>query len=232
MKRLLVTPLLLLLPVLTAFGQFGQFGISTSIFGDVVLISHLSEGSVFTFKQNADGEWEQTGEIFASDEENAGIFGYSLAIHGGHLLVGSPSPEPGEGVIYIFEYDVESDDFDEVGIIEGVGNDQLGGSLVVVGNALATAGFRGGHVTLFEYDGTSWERSGSVSVGEMGAEDEASPVLSVTMDSERLYIGAAGADAVHVVRRSDLGHETVLTPSDSTIQALGFPLATVGEGAL
>ena len=234
MKRFLASTLFLL-PALTAFGQLGQFGSDVTAFGDLVLVSAISQdgGSLILFSQSEDGQWERTGTLTAPDAEDVGVFGYSSAVHGPHLLVGSPSAPDSEasGMIYLMEYDAETGALVEVGRIMGPEGEHIGGSITVMGDMMATSGLMGTTVSVFSYTGTTFESVGSVEVE--AAEDGTPPVLSTAMDSERLYVGAGNTEAVHVYNLSDFSHQSTLTYSgEEAVEGFGYPVVSAGDGML
>jgi hypothetical protein len=99
------------------------FGISVAISGDVVVVGATSEhgglddqviaaGAAYIFERNHGGadNWGQVIKLSASDAQNLGRFGTSVAISGGVIIVGaiwngfgSGDPRDSVGAAYVFE---------------------------------------------------------------------------------------------------------------------------------
>jgi gliding motility-associated-like protein len=90
-----------------------SFGVSLSIYGDYLAVgnplgSELSdeEGSVFIYKRAANGTWENTQIITASDGGANENFGQSVSLSENHLVVGAPNTNDfglKSGAVYIYE---------------------------------------------------------------------------------------------------------------------------------
>ncbi len=90
------------------------FGFPVVIDGDRVLVGAeyrdeaggTDVGAVYAFR-NSGGDWVASGKLTASDGGADDRFGYSLAIHGEHALVGSQdtqSPPTDSGAAYVFHW--------------------------------------------------------------------------------------------------------------------------------
>lgn len=90
-------------------GPSDIFGYSMVFDGTTAMISAYSQnqstGAVYVFGQSG-GTWTQTQKLLASDAATNTYFGYSMALSGSTLLVGSWGANPGgvdtQGVAYIF----------------------------------------------------------------------------------------------------------------------------------
>lgn len=103
------------------------FGQAVAISGDFAVVgaSHedhdssgnqsiLNAGSVYIFKRNLNGSWQEIQKITASDREYEGYFGFSVSISGRTLAVGAMgtdkdaqglAPLTDPGAVYLFEPD-------------------------------------------------------------------------------------------------------------------------------
>jgi hypothetical protein len=110
--------------------EYTGFGYSVAINGDYVVVGaafedsepttllHMHDtGAVYVFKKDHGGEnnWGQIKKLIASTLTQGGLFGYSVAISGDYLVVGSPSETedfngPGQkylaGAAYVFKNNV------------------------------------------------------------------------------------------------------------------------------
>jgi Calx-beta domain-containing protein/FG-GAP repeat protein len=85
---------------------------STAVVGDFgATVGGVQTGAAFVFTDSG-GSWSETAELTPSDGENAGQFGYSVAISGSTIVVGAPrasvgscgnvGPPCGMGAVYEF----------------------------------------------------------------------------------------------------------------------------------
>jgi hypothetical protein len=106
-------------------GSGDFFGYSVSISGNYAIVGAIFEdedasggamlssaGSAYIFERNGSGAWTEVQKIVASDRAGLDYFGYSVAISGGHTIVGAifededasgGSTLSGAGSAYIFE---------------------------------------------------------------------------------------------------------------------------------
>ncbi len=90
------------------------FGHSVAVSGDILAIAAPvsdsaapNAGAVYVFRFES-GIWEQDAELTASDAEDTDNIGWSVAIYGDRLLVGTPKEDavaPDAGAAYLFEWD-------------------------------------------------------------------------------------------------------------------------------
>jgi Ca2+-binding RTX toxin-like protein len=92
-----------------------NFGQSVAIDGDTVIIGAglddtekgYDSGSAYIFREVSPGTWEQVTKLTASDGADSDLFGYSVGIDGGMLIVGAQSDTEGndvaKGSAYIFQ---------------------------------------------------------------------------------------------------------------------------------
>lgn len=103
-------------------GAGDAFGFSVAISGDYVVVGDIDAGynltgAAFIFNRNEGGtnQWGQVKKITASDADEAKYFGYSVAIDGNYVVVGSyrdygekASPVLFAGAAYIYNKDYPS----------------------------------------------------------------------------------------------------------------------------
>jgi hypothetical protein len=101
-------------------GAGTAFGVSVSISGDNIAVGDVgagmsNTGAAFVFNRNQGGtdNWGQVTQITASDANQAKYFGYSIAIDGNYLVVGSyrdygdiAAPVVFAGAAYIYNKDL------------------------------------------------------------------------------------------------------------------------------
>lgn len=68
------------------------------------------KGSVFTFHQNADGEWMEKETLMPEDLESGDYFGLSISASGDRVLIGAPAyqRQDAPGSAYLFKFDADS----------------------------------------------------------------------------------------------------------------------------
>jgi len=101
-----------------------RFGQSVAVSGNYVFVgapyddeNGSESGSVYVFKRDAStNTWSQTAKLTASNAAPNDQFGTSVAVNGDRALVGAPykaSAFGGSGVVYVFERNVDSDEWTE-----------------------------------------------------------------------------------------------------------------------
>jgi hypothetical protein len=183
----------------------GYFGNAVGLDGDHAVVAAFSDdgsvgngGSVFAFER-VGLTWVETQRIEASDLEENDNFGFSLALDGARLLVGSPEPccPDRPGAAYVFEHDGSG--WQETQILtapDGEPYDWFGqsvalrGDAAVVGAPLHDSGAIGtNHGALYvferEVDTAQWTSTGT-------AEGIIDPPLVVTqLGSHTAFDGAS-----------------------------------------
>ena len=101
-----------------------RFGQSVAVSGNYVFVgapyddeNGSQSRSVYVFKRDAStNTWSQTAKLTASNAAPNDQFGTSVAVNGDRALVGAPykaSAFGGSGVVYVFERNVDSDEWTE-----------------------------------------------------------------------------------------------------------------------
>jgi hypothetical protein len=105
--------------------EYDEFGFSVSISGDMAAISapfknfddggstHFTAGSIYMYKRNDSGNWEEIAKLTASDRNDTDHFGIAVSISGNYVIAGAyyeSEDASGEntliqsGSAYIFSY--------------------------------------------------------------------------------------------------------------------------------
>ena len=132
------------------------FGVSVSISGDHAIIGAYREdtggsnvGAAYIFERNTNGVWSETAKIQASNKQADMKFGISVAINGGHAIVGADQEDAGGisvGAAYIFERNTDGF-WSEVAKIQAGDKEDgdLFGNSVSISGDRAIVGMRGNH---------------------------------------------------------------------------------------
>ena len=85
------------------------FGQSVSISGNCAVVGAHADndnghgaGAAYVFECGADGIWSQKAKLITGDGEEGDQLGYSIAISGGHAIVGAPNDDD-NGSAYVYE---------------------------------------------------------------------------------------------------------------------------------
>ena len=94
-------------------GTNDQFGTSIAVDGDTLVIGaplkgypSAPVGAAYVFTRTANETWTQTSKLLASDGANNDLFGSSVGIDGGTIVVGAPGDDGAAsdtGSIYTFD---------------------------------------------------------------------------------------------------------------------------------
>src|SRR5262249_44423288 len=94
-----------------AAGDF--FGSSVALFGDTAFISARESktqgslsGSVYVFVRDANGQWQQTQKLIASNGAAGRLFGASLPLTQNFAVIGAPGAANLVGSAYVFQRDL------------------------------------------------------------------------------------------------------------------------------
>jgi FG-GAP repeat protein len=236
-----------------------QFGTSVAISGDTVIIGAPSddddapknEGSVYVFTRMG-SVWTQQAQLFAGMPQKANQFGFSVAISGNTIVVGSPLESTGaafSGSAYVFtrEGSVWRQQAHLTASDAGMGDSfgfsvSLSGDTAVVGALLAdgNAGINQGSAYIFNRTGTSWAQQAKITTADAAVDDRFGFPVSIERDT--VIIGShldddAGynSGSVYVFERTGAAWTQAdkLTASDAAVgQFFGRSLAVRGDVAL
>ena len=196
-----------------------EFGRSVAIWNDIIAVgadgddsAGLSAGSVYIFQRIVDNKgkekWYQVQELLPGSSCAGCLFGYSLAMNGTGLLVGTHKPADAFGSAWYFERTAGTALYEKVLVLNAtdfMAGDQYGGSVSMHGSIIAVGSYGSNGVS---------DATGAVYVYTQGAVPLASAVqaagtmpslLPVVSGIVILLFGVAIASvAVKYVSRSSL----------------------------
>ncbi|MDE0959774.1 MAG: HYR domain-containing protein, partial [Planctomycetota bacterium] len=162
--------------LLTVAAPAVDYGTSSDISGDRLAVGApdglsggVLTGAVYMYR-NIGSRWVQETTIVPPDSTAAARFGWSVAIDGDLLIVGSPGATGGSlsqsvGAAYIYRHDGTNWIFEvKLEASNGENNDEFGtsvgvsGDRVVVGAWRALTGILPGSAYVFSHDGFSWNQ--------------------------------------------------------------------------
>ena len=182
------------------------------------------------------GTWVELPQLVASDAAGGDLFGHSVAVDGGLVLVGARGASGEAGAAYIFGQQADGTWLEETKLeaADLVAGDWFGSRVAVEGNVAAVAalhsgalGTESGAVYVFRDSGGAWLEEAKLLAGDGQAGDQFGKGLAIS--GERILVGAygdgdAGADSGSAyVFRDDAGtwvQEAKLTASDAASNAL------------
>ncbi|MCH7721586.1 MAG: hypothetical protein IH988_11475, partial [Planctomycetes bacterium] len=195
-------------------------------------------GSAYLFKREG-ADWIEQTELFASDAGAYPLLGYAVDIDGDYAVVGA------YGSAYVFAYDgsnwseqtqlLPSGETEDTQFGWAVG---ISGDRVVVGASKESAiGDNSGSAYVFRREEGGWVEEAKLEPSDAGHDLEFG--VSVSINGERILIGAWGADADagagYIFRREGLGwiEEGKLSAGDAEEDAgLGGSVSLDGDRAL
>jgi hypothetical protein len=237
-------------------GVGAQHGNAVAISGNTMVVGAQFEstiasqaGSVFVYLLNGT-TWIQQAQFLASDGAVADKFGYSVAIQGDTIVVGSyndDSPLSNAGSVYVFVRNGGTWSFQQkLTAADGTADDQFGSAVAIFGDTIAVGAnhadqpgnAEAGAVYTFFRGGTTWVPGPKLL--------PVAPVIlgdhfgdSLAFDGTRLVVGASGDDTpqtsagavyVYVAGNLQFFFEQKLTIPDGTNGDLfGFSVAIDGS---
>ena len=178
-------------------GTDDELGYSVAISGSTIVVGarghNEGRGAAYVFS-SVSGAWQQTAELTASDAAPGNQFGWSVAIAGKTIAVGSPSRP--EGGVYTFEESGGS--WTQTGEIydpEKPANDRFGYSVALSGETLAV-GVLGktqsntlqGEVYVFSNASGHWKETAKLTASDAEEKDELG--YSVAISGNTIVAGA------------------------------------------
>lgn len=243
-------------------GAGDAFGFSVSISGDYVVVGDIDAGvsytgAAFIFNRNQGGtdQWGQVKKITASDADQAKFFGYSVAIDGNYVVVGSyrdygeyASPVLFAGAAYIYYKDQPSaNNWGEVKKIISSDRSQddyfgtsvsISGDYVVVGATGETLDQGGGSsltkagaaYVFYRNEGTTngWGQQRKIVASDRSA--NAFFGQSVSISGYYITVGAYIKGAAYVFYKTqggttNWGEVKKLTPTGETLGSFGYSVS-------
>ncbi len=233
-----------------------EFGYSVSLSGDRALVGAIGDrdngsrsGSAYVF--DFDGtSWSETVKLTPTDGAVLEQFGWSVSLSGGRALVGTngDNNRNDAGSAYVFDFDgMNWSETVELTPADGAANNPFGWSVSLSGDrALVgsnnddTTILQSGSAYVFDFDGTSWFETVTLTPAEGAALDLFG--ASVSLSGDRALVGAQGDDdngsssgSVYVFDFDGTSwSETVkLTPADGSAEDFfGHSVSLSGDRAL
>ena len=182
-----------------------RFGYSVAISGNTAIVGasgdDSSKGSAYIFTNN-NGTWSQTEKLTAIDGEDGDQFGWSVAICGNTVIVGTPSGDNiNIGSAYIFTNNGGIWSQQKLTAIDGVSSDRFGLSVAISGNtAIVGAPFDDindpgdnlGSAYIFTNNGGTWSQLEKITANYGAFGDSFG--YSVAICDNTVIIGAIGDD--------------------------------------
>lgn len=232
-------------------GNGDGFGSSVAIDGDTLVIGArfedgdnddtLSSGAAYVFVK-LNGAWVEQSYLKASDGINGDQFGYSVAISGDTLIVGShleDTTQPNSGAVYVFTRTLNV--WSEQTILKasnpGV-NDNFGYSIDIDGGYIISGARRedgadnglqndAGAAYVFTGSGNSWSQQAYLQASNIGEGDNFG--VSVAIDNDTIVVGASLEDGADDGMEDDMGAAYVFVRSGTTWSQQGN-LLTASNG--
>ncbi len=181
----------------TAEGQ--RFGAVVALDGEVLLAGapgrEEDRGGVYVYTRDADGGWTPPSVLVADEVAAGDGFGSTLAVGGGHLLVGAPAQGESMGAVYAYRFEAGAWQAAGSLAVAGLEAGSMFGSALALGHGGALVGAQGhqGTGAVFAFrpaeDGT-WQSDATLvpfdgDRGRFGA--------SLAFDGAEAWIGAPRA---------------------------------------
>lgn len=185
----------------TTAANVSQFGLSVAISGDTIVVGATgddhagsSSGAAYVFVRTGD-EWTQQQKLTAADARRLDVFGRSVSISGGTIIVGAPGKgsdsSRGPGAAYVF---VRSNDVwvqeSKVTVAGAGGEDQYGFAVAISGDTAVVGNdsFSGAPAHVFVRSAGAWShQSELVAAGGPAGDSFGS---AVAIDGDTALIGA------------------------------------------
>ncbi|HIG06364.1 MAG TPA: HYR domain-containing protein [Planctomycetes bacterium] len=185
-----------------------RFGTAVAVEGDLVAVGapgKLQErGAVFLFRRIGNGWWNYESTITAFDSQPGWLFGNSLDIEDGSVLVGAPMNGFAGGAGAVYSYSLNAGQWlldEKIEHSNGLPGDRFGSSVVQAGGRMAV-GAPGRDSGLIANSGAAlvFEESAGVWLESAFKEPMApQPLglygLSVALNRDHLLVGAPGEDS-------------------------------------
>lgn len=184
-------------------GAEDAFGSRVSVSGDMLAVSapgHAEEaGGVYLFSRSAEGNWEQSTVLSASDGMPGDGFGAKITLEKDLLAVSAPSHDSSRGAVYMYGYDSEEGAWKEQAKLqgEGTGNRSAYGSqMAFIGKTLYVTAprhdQREGVVFSYSYDDVSAQWNAGQTLRAFDATRFLQFGSALAVQGEDLWIGAPG----------------------------------------
>jgi hypothetical protein len=202
-----------------------RFGRSVAVHGDVIVVGAIGDddhgecsGSAYVYRFNGD-MWIEEAKLLPSGGEPFDYFGFSVALHGDHLIVGARGPSDGEGhpgSASIYRHNGSS--WEEEATVSGSGGDgrDYFGYGVAIAEDLAVVGAiwdeengeKAGAAYAYRFDGAEWTQEQKLLAPDGAIGDWFGSSVSISGDTVLVGAswedhGAEDAGAAYVFRHDD-----------------------------
>lgn len=226
------------------------FGAAVDLDGDRVVVGAYSRdegmrdaGAAYVFRKTVEG-WMQEAKLVASDPDVDMMFGWSVAIDGARIVVGTNRVYD-RGVAYVFRFeDGEWTQEARLQATESSGADSFGYAVAIDGDAAlvgafreAGAGLQSGSAYVFRRVGTTWNAEARLE--SAAASSYARFGYSVALSRGVAVVGAVGDDpngvdsgCVHVFRLTEAGWAAeawLEAPDGAAFDEFGYSVAVSGD---
>jgi len=235
------TPALTLLPAIGVGGGF--FGASVGISGTTLAIGAPGAGTggqveVYTLDN---GSWAVAGTLEPPGAASGDLFGSSLSVSGGEVLVGAPGRSGGQGAAYLFSDNSGSWTADTLfdngnlgcsGACANGTSVALRGNVAVVGSPGADSGKGSGF--LVQRSLGTWGSATSLNSALAGANDGLGTSAALTQGLALLGSGTAdgGSGRIYLFAESDSWDETLMRTGAGASDGMGTSVAFGGNAIL
>jgi hypothetical protein len=186
------------------------FGQSVDIQGNLIVIGARNAdpkaaGAVYLFKKTHDG-WIETAKVSPSDGKKNDQYGFTLAISGDTMAVGSRRADPDgltdAGAVYVYSLKHDSVKFvTRLSASDAIAGDEFGQSVAFAGDVIAVGAWKDdvgdnanqGSICLFRRAGGKWTQTGKITASDGVAGDEFG--YSLAAFGNRMLTGAHFANA-------------------------------------
>lgn len=218
---------------------------------DAAPTTGINIGAAYVFVRNSSGVWTQQAQLNAADGAAGDEFGYSVAISGETIVVGSwrsNAPTSNSGAAYVFTRTGTSwTQQQKLTAADGAADDEFGNAVAIDGNTIAVgshsadqpSGGHAGAIYIFNRSGSVWTQAqklipnGAVLFGDFLGE-------SVAMSGDTLVAGALGDQepsrtnrgTVYVYARSGGAwsqQQKLIVPDSQPSTQLGASVAIDGD---
>ncbi|HET9066121.1 MAG TPA: choice-of-anchor B family protein [Gemmatimonadales bacterium] len=186
-------------------------------------------GTVYTYRVDASGRWQEQSRLIAADSGRMDSFGHAIAVDENFLAIGAPEKGDGAGRVYTFSRRTSNAAWEPSTPLSTTSGGAFGSTLVATTNGLlvgAPGAMGHGAVHLFTRSGNALSGGTTLTPIDTAGVEKFGTALSVSGDW--LLIGAPDANAnagmAYVVHRDTDGSWGAPAP-------LGIPAALTGTRA-
>ncbi|MGY5877346.1 MAG: hypothetical protein RTU30_16455 [Candidatus Thorarchaeota archaeon] len=198
-------------------GTSHQFGSSVATDGVTAVVGcpwSFNFGAAYVFERSDSGGWTEVAKLISGDALTSVNFGWSVAVDGDVLVIGSPNYEGlggAPGSAYVFARDETGvwTQHSKLQASDGMSEDLFGSSVAIHKNTIVigapTQGGTGA-AYIFEIDEQgNWNEQ--MRIGEQGGFVSGPDFLgsSVAIENDLVAVGAPGFNVVYVFQRDEFG---------------------------